>query len=612
MANLMICKNSSSALKRIYESADANSTNKPYILAGTFAKLDEINRNQRIYTKEEYLKHLQYLREDIKKGEPLLGELDHPDDRFEVKLKEASHRVIDLWYDPRQNAIMGKIELLNTPNGKLAQSLVDQGIPLHISSRAAGSVNKDNTVSIQQIYTYDLVAKPGFADAVLHRVNESTEVPSYTPEATSFLQSSIKQESLNSALQYGFLNEDVSITEISAPAVLRKEAKELQINKQSSINEKDMSKQILESSADDTIGKPLSVSGDGAAAAGVPTADIAIPTAATPAANEESSDDEDNKKDDVSDAPEEDSDDSKKSDDKEDEPEDNGVKIIDVRPEFEDEDEDDVEIKDVKSADDKDKDEENEDSSDDEDKEDKKEDEEESNESKDETSEECDTTVEGDGCTKDDKIEKKATEANKLNDAAKEDVEKRKKSFDKKFDDLIDAIKEKSKSKSESTCESIILAQYPVSCYLTEKNFAEFSSLSESQKDKVVAYLQDNNKFTPQQINESWKNGINYVPSEPIWLKAAPADYRQMYESADQKTKDAINATAEYVIFESQYDINTFWENSGLKNRQERKMLNESFVNNMPKVTVPVQKPELPYSTSFIEQITDLACEYNA
>ena len=600
MRNLMICKNSSSALKRIYESADVNSANKPYILMGTFAKLDEINRNQRIYTKEEYLKHLQYLREDIKKGEPLLGELDHPDDRFEVKLKEASHRVIDLWYDPQQNAIMGKIELLNTPNGKLAQSLVDQGIPLHISSRAAGSVNKDNTVSIQQIYTYDLVAKPGFADAVLHRVNESTEAPSYTPEATSFLQSSIKQESLNSALQYGFLNEDVSITEISAPAVLRKEAKELQINKQSSINEKDMSKQILESSADDTIGKPLSVSGDGAAAAGVPTADTAIPTAATPAANEESSDDEDNKKDDVSDTPEEDSNDSKKSDDKEDEPEDNGVKIIDVRPEFEDEDKDeDVEIKDVKSADDKDKDEENEDSSDDEDKEDKKEDEEESNESKDETSEECDTTVEGDGCTKDDKIEKKATEANKLNDAAKEDVEKRKKSFDKKFDDLIDAIKEKSKSKSESTCESIILAQYPVSCYLTEKNFAEFSSLSESQKDKVVAYLQDNNKFTPQQINESWKDGINYVPSEPIWLKAAPTDYRQMYESADQKIKDAINATAEYVIFESQYDINTFWENSGLKNRQERKMLNESFVNNMPKVTLPAQKPELPYSTSF-------------
>lgn len=608
----MICKNSNTALRRLNESEGGSNTR--YILTGLFARLDELNRNQRIYTKEEYLKHLQYLREDIKKGEPLLGELDHPDDRFEVKLKEASHRVIDLWYDQSQNAIMGKIELLNTPNGKLAQSLVDQGIPLHISSRAAGSVNKDNTVSIQQIYTYDLVAKPGFADAVLHRVNESADAPAYTPDAKAFLASSLKQESMNTAPQYGILNEDVSITEISAPAILRKEAKELQINNQTTINEEEMTKEILESNADSTVGKPLNMSGDGAAALGIPTA--SDETSAKPATNEESGDDEDDKKkEDVSDSSDDakddtekkDKDDSEEGDDKDDSKDSEGVEILDVRADFEGDDnkEDDDIIKDVKpSFDDDDNDKESESS--DEDTKDKET--EESNESKDADS----TTVEGEGCTKDDKIEKKATEANKLNDAAKEDVAKRKESFDKKFDGLIDAIKEKGKSKTESKCESLILAQYPVSCYLNESNFAQFAALNESQKEKVVAYLQDNAKFTPQEINESWKNGINYVPSEPIWLKAAPAEYRQMYESADQTTKDAIAATAEYVLFESQYDINTFWENSGLRNKHERQVLNESFVNNMPKVAAPSQKPELPYGSSFINMVAEMACDYNA
>lgn len=614
MANLMICENSSSALRRsgLNESAGAGNN---YILEGVFAQLDTLNRNQRVYPKEEYLKHLQYLRDDLKKGEPLLGELDHPDDRFEVKLKDASHRVLDLWYDPNQNVIMGKIQLLNTPNGKLAQSLVDQGVPLHISSRASGTVNKDNTVSIQQIYTYDLVAKPGFADAVLHRVNESAATPAYTEDVRSFLNSSVRQESLNAAPQYGILNENISVTEISAAPVLRKEAKDLQINRQTE-NTEDMTKQILENDADSTVGKPLDISGNGAAAAGVPTADSGFSTpVAEPPANEE--EDTDASKDDSAGASDDSSASSEeeKSDDKEKDVDTNGIEILDVKAVSGDDDDekdsdkgdsDDDMIKDVKKADDN-EDKESDTGSGDQDGDSGSQDQEESNESEDEeVNKGC-----ASGC-KDDKIEKKATEANKLNDEAKEDIDKRRKSFDKKFDDLIDAIKEKGKSKSESACESMTLVNYPVSAYMTEKNFTEFASLSESQKENVVAYLQDTGKFTPQQINESWKDGIGYTPSEPVWLKYAPAEYRAMYESADQATRDALGATAEFVLFENQRDVNTFWENSGLKNRQERRMLNESFLNSMPKVAAAPKEEPLPYGKSFIEQITDMACEYNS
>ena len=81
-SNLMIC---TSALKPLSAKKlnESEATGKKYILEGVFAELDKLNRNQRIYPKNEYLKHLAYLRDDIKKGEPLLGELDHPDDRFE-------------------------------------------------------------------------------------------------------------------------------------------------------------------------------------------------------------------------------------------------------------------------------------------------------------------------------------------------------------------------------------------------------------------------------------------------------------------------------------------------------------------------------------------------
>ena len=68
-SNLMICENSAKGLKL----NESDIPQKKYILEGVFAELDKLNRNQRIYPKDEYLRHLQYLRDDIKKGEPLLG-----------------------------------------------------------------------------------------------------------------------------------------------------------------------------------------------------------------------------------------------------------------------------------------------------------------------------------------------------------------------------------------------------------------------------------------------------------------------------------------------------------------------------------------------------------
>jgi hypothetical protein len=144
------------------------------ILEGVPAVFGEENNNGRIYDENEYLPHLEYLQEKIAQKR-LLGELDHPE-KFDVSLKNISHVIEGLDYDKDKRNLKIKVRLLDTPAGKIAKSLVEAGIPLSISSRAAGNVGPDKKVQIKKIFTYDLVADPGFKNAQLYRVNESMEL----------------------------------------------------------------------------------------------------------------------------------------------------------------------------------------------------------------------------------------------------------------------------------------------------------------------------------------------------------------------------------------------------------------------------------------------------
>jgi hypothetical protein len=146
-------------------------SNGDYILEGTAAVFGVENSNKRIYEEKEYLPHLEYLQKKIDQNR-LLGELDHPKE-FDVSLKNISHIIIGLEYNKETRTVKIKVKLLDTPAGRIAKSLVDAGIPVSISSRAAGNVKQDKKVEIKKIFTYDLVADPGFEDAQLEKVEES-------------------------------------------------------------------------------------------------------------------------------------------------------------------------------------------------------------------------------------------------------------------------------------------------------------------------------------------------------------------------------------------------------------------------------------------------------
>ena len=170
---LLIVERSNAPLNYTVEQAlnENNEHSDSIVLTGLFTSFNTKNRNGRIYESADFLPHVEALREQIE-SKRLLGELDHPHG-FEISLGNVSHVVESLEFDPQQNAIVGKIRLLNTTAGKEAQALVKDGIPLNISSRAAGTVDESGHVKLQQLFTYDLVADPGFANAQLKRVNES-------------------------------------------------------------------------------------------------------------------------------------------------------------------------------------------------------------------------------------------------------------------------------------------------------------------------------------------------------------------------------------------------------------------------------------------------------
>jgi hypothetical protein len=106
-----------------------------------------------------------------------LGELGHPDGPT-VNLDRVSHRIISLREDGTN--FIGKAKILNTPMGKIAQSLLDEGVKLGVSSRGIGSLVKKEGCNIvgddfMLATAADIVADPSAPDAFVEGIMEGKE-----------------------------------------------------------------------------------------------------------------------------------------------------------------------------------------------------------------------------------------------------------------------------------------------------------------------------------------------------------------------------------------------------------------------------------------------------
>lgn len=385
----------------------------------------------------------------------------------------------------------------------------------------------------------------------------------------------------------------------SAIPTIRQEAKNIEINNLNENNIEDMTKPINENDeAVKATGQPLNIPAGTAAA----DTNTIIPTSSnTQNEDEKPEEDKEEKKDDDVQEPKEDKTDS--SEDSED------IKILDVKAEFDDDIVKDVEPVYKGEGDDESDNKDSDEADPDEDKKDEgccKEGE----ECKD--GEKCPKCGKcGDECTckKDEGCDKTEKELkNDLNEVKdkKEELEDHKKEFSNKLDDLIGKLKNK-----KETNEALI-QKFPHAGLMNSDEFKKFAALKEAQQIKVFNWLNENQVYNPEAVNKLWESAlIEVVDDQPIWLKNANDEYRSLYESATPLQKRNLEICAKYIVFESQRDVDNFWENSGLVAQREAQLLNEAFVNNMPRIQEQVVNESLPYSSEFVNMIGDMASEYD-
>ena len=136
---------------------------KSLYMKGICIQGNKRNANERVYPTREIARAVTTINEQIKNGQSVLGEVDHPDD-LKINLDRVSHMIQNMWMDGDDG--YGKLKILPTPMGQLVKTMLDSGVKLGVSSRGSGNVN-DHTghVSDFEIVTVDVVAQPSAPNA---------------------------------------------------------------------------------------------------------------------------------------------------------------------------------------------------------------------------------------------------------------------------------------------------------------------------------------------------------------------------------------------------------------------------------------------------------------
>ena len=151
---------------------------KNLYIEGVFLQGNIQNRNGRMYPMETLRREVaRYNESNIVSGRAL-GELGHPDGPT-VNLDRVSHKIVSL--KESGSNFIGKAKILNTPMGKIAASLIDEGVKLGVSSRGIGSLKATregvNIVGddFMLATAADIVADPAAPDAFVEGIMEGKD-----------------------------------------------------------------------------------------------------------------------------------------------------------------------------------------------------------------------------------------------------------------------------------------------------------------------------------------------------------------------------------------------------------------------------------------------------
>ena len=147
-------------------------------IQGPFLQTEQKNRNGRVYRRNVMEREVKrYTNEYVSKGRAL-GELGHPDGPT-INLDRVSHKIVSL--EQKGNDFIGKAQILSTPMGKIAESLLKEGVCLGVSSRGIGSLRqtREGYSEVGEDFMLataaDIVADPSAPDAFVEGIMEGKE-----------------------------------------------------------------------------------------------------------------------------------------------------------------------------------------------------------------------------------------------------------------------------------------------------------------------------------------------------------------------------------------------------------------------------------------------------
>jgi hypothetical protein len=147
----------------VYEATENSNGGKDLYMKGICIQGGVENANKRVYPVSEITNAVKTINEQIKEGNSVLGEVDHPDD-LKINLDRVSHMISEMWMDGPNG--YGKLKILETPMGQLVKTMIQGGVKLGVSSRGSGNVNESTGhVADFEIVTVDVVAQPSAPNA---------------------------------------------------------------------------------------------------------------------------------------------------------------------------------------------------------------------------------------------------------------------------------------------------------------------------------------------------------------------------------------------------------------------------------------------------------------
>ena len=150
---------------------------KNYSIQGIFLQGNVKNHNGRIYDPQILAKECErYNIENIAQNRAF-GELSHPDSP-NIGLDRVSHLIKELRREG--DNFYGRAKVIDTPNGKIVKTLMDEGAKFGVSSRGTGSLSQygPGIMSVGADYrlaTIDIVSNPSGPDCWVENILENKE-----------------------------------------------------------------------------------------------------------------------------------------------------------------------------------------------------------------------------------------------------------------------------------------------------------------------------------------------------------------------------------------------------------------------------------------------------